>query len=93
MYSQHCAAEKGQSKSLKDAQIMVRFEQDNLNRLQHVKNILSLILSEMKCTLKQWAHNYQTRQQLQQLDERQLNDMGISRADMIEETSKRFWKD
>lgn len=92
MYTQHCAVEKEQSKSLKKSLPLLRFEQENLNRLQHVKNTLTLIRIKIRGTLTLWVHNYQTRQQLQQLDERQLSDMGISRAAMIEEAGKRFWK-
>lgn len=43
--------------------------------------------------LKRWQQNYRTRQQLRHVDERTLKDIGISRADMIEEASKRFWQD
>ena len=50
-------------------------------------------LQQVIAVLKRWKENHHTRQQLRHMDEHLLKDIGISRADMIEEASKHFWQD
>jgi len=42
--------------------------------------------------LQRWQRNYRTRQQLAQLDDRQLADVGISHSDRAAELDKPFWR-
>ncbi len=42
--------------------------------------------------LKRWYINYRTRRQLAELDHYQLQDIGVSRSDAMNEVSKPFWK-
>lgn len=42
--------------------------------------------------LKRWQRNHRTRQQLAQLDDRQLADVGISHSDRAVELDKPFWR-
>ncbi|WP_261841447.1 DUF1127 domain-containing protein [Aliamphritea ceti] len=41
--------------------------------------------------LKLWLHNWRTRRQLAQLDSAALKDLGLSRADALNEADKPFW--
>ncbi|WP_426178657.1 DUF1127 domain-containing protein [Pseudomonas sp. TWRC1-2] len=43
--------------------------------------------------LARWAKQAHERQQLAQLDARELSDAGISQGDRIAELSKPFWRD
>lgn len=38
-----------------------------------------------------WDRRHRTRQHLSDLDDRMLNDIGITRAEAMKETEKRFW--
>ncbi|WP_394375308.1 DUF1127 domain-containing protein [Stutzerimonas frequens] len=42
--------------------------------------------------LQRWQRNYRTRQQLAQLDDRQLADVGISHSERSAELDKPFWR-
>ncbi|RRW15470.1 DUF1127 domain-containing protein [Stutzerimonas stutzeri] len=42
--------------------------------------------------LQRWQRNYRTRQQLAQLDDRQLADVGISHSERAAELDKQFWR-
>ncbi len=42
--------------------------------------------------LQRWQRNYRTRQQLAQLDIRQLADVGISHSERSAELDKPFWR-
>ncbi len=42
--------------------------------------------------LQRWQRNYRSRQQLAQLDDRQLADVGISHSDRSAELDKPFWR-
>jgi len=42
--------------------------------------------------LQRWQRNYRTRQQLAQLDDRQLADVGISHSERAAEREKPFWR-
>jgi len=57
----------------------------------------SLLVNSYRCRivqrLKQWLRNYQSRQQLASLDAHILKDIGLSRADALQEAEKPFWRD
>ncbi|MFR0309350.1 DUF1127 domain-containing protein [Escherichia coli] len=42
--------------------------------------------------MQRWQRNYRTRQQLAQLDDRQLADVGISHSERAAELDKPFWR-
>jgi uncharacterized protein YjiS (DUF1127 family) len=42
--------------------------------------------------LAAWQHNSHSRQELARLDERMLNDAGITRAQAVVESGKFFWQ-
>jgi uncharacterized protein YjiS (DUF1127 family) len=42
--------------------------------------------------LQRWQRNYRTRQQLAQLDDRQLADIGIGHSERVSELDKPFWR-
>lgn len=42
--------------------------------------------------LQRWQRNYRTRQQLAQLDDRQLADVGINHSERAAELDKPFWR-
>lgn len=42
-------------------------------------------------TLVVWQRRWETRQQIRQLDDRQIADVGLSRADLEREARKPFW--
>jgi len=44
-------------------------------------------------TLRLWRHRWETRQALLELTPAQLKDIGLSRADAIEEGLKPFWRE
>ena len=53
-----------------------------------MENRKSLILN----VLRSWRFNYISRRQLLALDNQALKDIGLSRADALEEGRKPFWK-
>lgn len=42
--------------------------------------------------VRTWRMRVRTRRQLAQLDDHQLNDVGISHSERLEELSKPFWR-
>ena len=52
------------------------------------KNLFAVLINSMK----QYRHNYRTRRQLLLLDDRALNDIGVTRAEALQEGRKPFWK-
>jgi uncharacterized protein YjiS (DUF1127 family) len=42
--------------------------------------------------VQSWCGRAQERRMLQQLDERMLKDIGVTRADVAQETAKPFWR-
>ncbi len=58
---------------------------------------LTVLTSQLSCRigeqLKQWLRNYHSRRELAKLDSHILKDIGISRADALQEAEKPFWRD
>lgn len=52
----------------------------------------ALNLSGIAQILALWKRNSKTRQQLLELDEHQLNDIGIDRRIAVEEGNRTFWQ-
>jgi uncharacterized protein YjiS (DUF1127 family) len=50
------------------------------------------ILSSWACTIKIWLIRQQGRQDLSALDDRMLNDIGISREDALWKVGEPFWR-
>lgn len=50
------------------------------------------VLNEVSNTLDVWAARSRDRRQLASLSNRMLDDIGLSRADVIAETEKYFWQ-
>ncbi|MBS0520044.1 MAG: DUF1127 domain-containing protein [Proteobacteria bacterium] len=44
-------------------------------------------------TLRTWRDRYRSRRRLRQLDDRELADVGLSRAQQRQECCKRFWQE
>ena len=58
-------------------------------------SIQRLILNGLESgveTLQLWIDRYHNRQQLSQLSDHMLKDIGLTRADVYRETQKPFWK-
>ena len=45
------------------------------------------------CTLRTWQRRDATRHHLLRLDDRLLDDMGMTREDVLAEAAKPFWRD
>ncbi len=58
-----------------------------------LKGPLQQRLSRWQQRLHLWHINWRTRRQLLQLDRHQLQDVGVSVAQAMEEADKPFWKD
>jgi len=54
---------------------------------------LETSLIKLKLVLDQWNRNMVTRQQLRELDDNQLRDIGIDRIAADRESGKPFWED
>ena len=50
-------------------------------------------LSHLLGTVSLWYRRAHERQELAQLSERDLHDLGLSRGDIFDELSKPFWRD
>lgn len=63
-------------------------------RQQHLPSTRRLAPDWLKfyARLQHWQRNLRTRRQLAQLSEQALADVGISRAQRIEELDKPFWR-
>ena len=48
-------------------------------------------LKEIFCKLEQWEQNYRSRKALLKLSDAQLEDIGLTRTDALEESQKPFW--
>jgi len=46
----------------------------------------------LRALVARWYINYRTRRQLENLDSQQLQDIGVSRGDALQELRKPFWK-
>ena len=53
---------------------------------------ITAFMKDLVQRLKRWYFNYRTRRQLAELDHYQLQDIGISRSDAMNEVGKPFWK-
>jgi len=53
---------------------------------------LSHLLANMFATVWVWSFRWQSRRELADLDNRMLEDLGISRAAALTEAEKSFWK-
>ena len=49
-------------------------------------------LSQAVATVRAWAERSRERAQLAELDDRALADIGLTRADVLRESSKPFWR-
>ena len=49
-------------------------------------------LSDLAAYIRLWRHRARSRRQLRWLDQRQLHDIGIDRADALKESYKPFWR-
>lgn len=54
---------------------------------------MRLFFRKAWCWLAIARQRYRTRQQLAQLDDRALQDIGLSRADACQEAEKPFWRE
>ena len=50
------------------------------------------VMAELGEVLHTWRRRYRTRQELAQWTEHDLHDIGLSRADVISEIEKPFWR-
>ncbi len=62
-------------------------------RCEYTGNRLSTFTRTVKCTLALWRERSASRQQLSRLDDRMLNDIGLSYHEVHEEVSKPFWSE
>ena len=51
-----------------------------------------LSLRDIASYIRLWRHRARSRRQLHWLDQRQLRDIGIDRADALKEVYKPFWR-
>jgi uncharacterized protein YjiS (DUF1127 family) len=51
-----------------------------------------LSLRDVASYIRLWHHRARSRRQLRWLDQRQLHDIGIDRADALKESYKPFWR-
>lgn len=49
-------------------------------------------VARLKNVLKRWRQNYRSRLELQTLNHYELKDIGVSRAEALEEAKKPFWR-
>jgi uncharacterized protein YjiS (DUF1127 family) len=54
---------------------------------------LSVLLSKFGRQIKRWYQLAEQRQRLASLDEVALKDLGLSRADVMQESERPFWDD
>lgn len=60
-------------------------------RRRHRDRLTTLTFSFVEILLV-WSARAAERRTLQQLDERMLKDIGVSRADVVQESGKPFWR-
>ena len=61
----------------------------------HTPNVVKSLqqaLERITTTIVAWSRNYQTRQDLANMDERLLEDIGLTRSDARQEVQKPFWR-
>jgi len=61
----------------------------------HTPNVVKFLqqaLERITTTIVAWSRNYQTRQDLANMDERLLEDIGLTRSDARQEVQKPFWR-
>ena len=63
-----------------------------INIIEKSFPIRGLSLRDLAASIRLWRHRARSRRQLQWLDQRQLRDIGIDRADALEEAYKPFWR-
>ena len=63
------------------------------NWLRDGKSLFAAEVLRMATANKRWIHRAQTRRKLKALDPRLLNDVGITRAQALEEARKPFWQE
>ncbi|EAQ63062.1 hypothetical protein MED121_03711 [Marinomonas sp. MED121] len=64
-----------------------------LKQVQAIKlNALEKIINHFSLSIKRIQHNRRTRQHLMTLNEYQLKDIGITKAEAYEELKKPLWK-
>lgn len=61
-------------------------------QIDTVKTIRNIKVSVLKQSLKRWWQNYRSRRQLEMLCHYELKDIGVSRAEALEEARKPFWR-
>ncbi len=64
--------------------LVLNHKWENLSLLEKLQAVLSL--------LQAWGDRHYQRKQLAKLDARQLNDMGLTREQVVAEIAKPFWK-
>jgi uncharacterized protein YjiS (DUF1127 family) len=65
--------------------------QQNLRR-RAAGGWLKATLSRIAATLHEWLRRRRDRAELATLDERMLRDIGVSRAEVLHEINKPFWR-
>ena len=58
---------------------------------ENAKARLGSIVASVFGTITQWVEKERSRQALAKLDDRMLDDIGLSRADVADEIEKPFW--
>jgi len=80
-----------------DTALMHKKETFSLYELEHTANAIACKLRKwtavMNERLQGWEQRHRTRQQLSGLDRDALKDIGVSRADALQEASKPFWQE
>ena len=61
-------------------------------QIDTVKPVRNSKVSVLKRSLKRWWQNYRSRRQLEMLSYYELKDIGVSRAEALEEAKKPFWR-
>jgi len=61
-------------------------------QIEAVSTVRNSNVSVLKRSLKHWWQNYRSRRQLEMLSHYELKDIGVSRAEALEEAKKPFWR-
>ena len=61
--------------------------------VQSERSLLERLWRSAKRTGARWYELHRQRQQLAQLSDEALKDLGLSRADVYQETEQHFWRD
>ena len=65
---------------------------ESVSSLDRGVEVLSRSVFALRRLLKQWAQNYRTRNDLAELNEHMLKDIGVTRYQAREEAAKPFWR-